>query len=74
MSDPSDSAKEKTNTRGLLPEEDVWFGDRRMGSEKGDDSMGIGSRNGGEEGGGVERAGVEEVRGLCGVRDISNYG
>ena len=64
----------KTNARELLPEEDVWFWDRRMGREEGYDSMGVGGRDGGEEGGGVERAGVEEVGGFCGVRDISNYG
>ena len=44
-----------------------------MGREEGDDSMGVGGRDGGEEGGGVEGAGVEEVGGFCGVRDISNH-
>lgn len=63
----------ETNTRELLPEDDVWFGDRRMGREEGDDSMGVGGRNGGEEGRGVEGASIEEVGGFCEARDISNY-
>ena len=64
----------KTNIIELLPEDDVWFWDRRMGGEEGDDSMGVGGRDGGEEGGCVEGAGVEEVGGFCGVRNISNHG
>jgi hypothetical protein len=69
-----DSVEGKTNARELLPEDDVWFGDRRMGREEGDDGMGVGGSNGGEEGGGVEGASIEEVGGFCEVRDISNYG
>ena len=68
------SAKGKTNARQLLPEEDVWFWDRRIGREERDDSMGVSSRYSGEEWGGVEGAGVEEVGGFYGVRDISNHG
>lgn len=52
--------------RGLLPEEDVWFWDVRVGREEGYDGVGVGGGDGGEEGGGVEGAGVEEVRGFCG--------
>jgi hypothetical protein len=33
----------------LLPKENVWFWDGRMRREKGDESVGEGSRNGGEE-------------------------
>jgi hypothetical protein len=69
-----DCAKGKADARELLPEEDVWFGDRRMRREEGDDGMRVGGSNGGEEGGGVERASIEEVGGFCEVRDISNYG
>ena len=68
------SAKGKTNARELLPEEDVWFWDRRIGREEGDNSMGVGGRDGREEGGGVEGAGVEEVGGFCEIRDISIMG
>ena len=67
-------AKGKINARELLPEEDVWFWNRRIGREEGDNSMGVGGRDGGEEVGGVEGAGVEEVGGFCEVRDISNHG
>ena len=67
------SAKGKTHARELLPEEDVWFWDRRIGREEGDDSMGVGNGEGGEEGPRVERAGIEEVGGFCGVRDVSNH-
>jgi len=69
-----DSVEGKTNARELLPEDDVWFGDRRVGREERDNSMGVGSSNGGEEGGGVEGASIEEVGGFCEVREISNYG
>ena len=43
-----------------------------MGSEEGDDGVGVGGGDSGEEGGGMEGAGVEEVGGFCGVDDISN--
>jgi hypothetical protein len=66
------SAKGKTKARELLPEEDVWFWDRRVGGEEGDDGVGVGGGDGGEEGGGVEGAGVKEVGGFCGVREVSN--
>jgi hypothetical protein len=59
------SAKGKTKARELLPEEDVWFWDRRVGGEEGDDGVGVGGGDGGEEGGGVEGAGVKEVGGFC---------
>lgn len=49
------------NTAELLPEDDVWFRDRRMRREEGDDSVGVSSRYRGEKGGGVEGTGVEEV-------------
>jgi len=58
----------ETKARELLPEEDVWFWDRRVGGEEGDYGVGVGSGYGGEEGGGVEGAGVKKVRGFCGVR------
>ncbi len=45
-----DSVKGKAKDRELLPEEDVWFWDRRMGREKGDDGVGVGGGDGGEEG------------------------
>lgn len=45
-----------------------------MGSEEGDDGVGVGGGDGGEEGRGVEGAGVEEVGGFCEVRNISNRG
>jgi hypothetical protein len=69
-----DSVEGKTNARELLPENDVWFGDRRIGREERDNGMGVGGSNGGEEGGGVEGASIEEVGGFCEVRDISSYG
>jgi len=68
------SVKGKPKARDLLPEEDVWFWDGRMGREEGDDGVGVGGGDGGEEGGGVEGAGVEEVGGFCVVRNISNRG
>ena len=68
-----DSAEGKTNAREVLPEDNVWFGDRRVGREEGDNGMGVGGRNSGEEGGGVEGARIEEVGGFCGVRFISDY-
>lgn len=57
----------------LLPEENVWFRDGWIGSEEGDDCVGVSGRNGGEEGSRVERAGVEEIRRFCGVRNVSNH-
>ncbi len=33
------SAKGKTKATELLPEEDVWFWDRRIGGEEGDDGV-----------------------------------
>ena len=67
-----DSAKGKTKARKLLPEEDIWFWDERVGRDEGDDGVGVGGGDGGEEGGGVEGAGVEKVGGFCGVRKINN--
>ena len=67
-----DSTKWKTKARELLPEEDVWFWDGRVGREEGDDSVGVGGGDGGEEGGGVEGASIEEVWGFCRVREVSN--
>ena len=58
--------------REVLPEEDVWFGDGRVGREEGDDGVGVGGGNGGEEGGGVEGASVEEVGRFYGARGVSN--
>ena len=59
------SAKGKRKARELLPKEDVWFWDGRVGREEGDDGVGVGGRDGGEEGGSVEGAGVKEIRGFC---------
>jgi hypothetical protein len=56
-----DSIEGKTNARELLPEDNVWFGDRRMGREERDNGMGVGGSNGGEERGTVEGASIEEV-------------
>ena len=69
-----DSVEGEANARELLPEDDVWFGDRRMGREERDNGMGVRGSNGGEEGGGVEGASIEEVGRFCDVREISNYG
>jgi hypothetical protein len=68
-----DSAEGKTNARELLPEDDVWFGNGRMGREEIYNGMGVGGSNGGEEGRGVEGASIEEVGGFCEVRDVSDY-
>ncbi len=54
-----------SNAGGLLPEEDVWFRDRRMGREERADGMGVGGRDSGEKGRRVEGTGVEEVGGFC---------
>jgi len=67
-----DPAKGKIKARELLPEEDVWFWDGRVGREEGDDGVGVGGGDGGEEGGGVEGASVEEEGGSCGVKEVSN--
>lgn len=67
-----DLVKGETEAREILPEEDVWFWDGRVGREEGDDGVGVGGGNGGEEGRGVEGAGVEEVGGFCGFSEISN--
>ena len=67
-----DSANRKTKAREILPEEDVWFWDGRLGRKKGDDGVGEGRGDGREERGGVEGAGIEEVGGICGVMEVSN--
>jgi len=61
-----DSAKAIPKAGALLPEDDVWFWDGRMGSEEGDDGVGVGGGDGGEERGGMEGAGVEKVGRFCG--------
>lgn len=58
--------------REVLPEEDVWFWDGRVGGEEGDDSVSVSGGDGREEGGGVEGASVEEVGRFYGAREVSN--
>ena len=62
------------NAGELLPEDDIWFGDGRMGREEGDDCTGVSGSNGEEEGRGVEGASIEEVGRFCEMRDMSNHG
>jgi hypothetical protein len=45
-----DDAQEIMKTSKILPEEDIWFWDRGIGREKGDDGVSIGRGDGGEEG------------------------
>jgi hypothetical protein len=69
-----DSVEGKTNARELLPENDVWFGDRRIGREERDNGMGVGGSNGGEARRGEDGPSIEEGGGYGEVGDISNYG
>ena len=64
--------KRKTNAREILPKEDVWFWDGRVGRAEGDYGVGIGGGDSGEEGGSMKGAGIEEVGGFCGGRNVSN--
>jgi hypothetical protein len=41
--------KAKTQARELLPEDDVWFWDGRMGREEGDDGLSVGNGDGRED-------------------------
>ena len=58
--------------RKILPKDDVWFWNGKMGRVEGDNSVGVGGRNGGEEARRVKRAGVEEVWGFCAMGEVSN--
>jgi hypothetical protein len=69
-----DSADRETYVKEVLPKNDVWFGDRRIRSEEGDDCMGVSSGNGEEKGGGVEWASIEEVWRFYKARTVSNNG
>ena len=52
--------KRKPNAREILPEEDVWFWDGRVGRAKGDYSVGVGGGDGGEEGGSMEEPALKK--------------
>jgi hypothetical protein len=62
-----------SNARGLLPKDDVWFWNRRMGGEERGDGMGVSGRDSGEKGRRMEGTGVEEVGRFCGSQDVSNH-